>query len=111
MLNIHTALASWHTMKKASTLNKFKFSVSLSQIDHNGYMKYMYTRKGACGTLANCSEALNRPTGETNTSQHHMLHSTTSVQHVNGPAYCQLDSPVAFEASLDLSLARLQAPL
>ncbi len=39
------------------------------------------------------------------------VNSTKSVQHSSGIAYCQLDSPIAFEASLDLSLARLQAPL
>ncbi len=39
------------------------------------------------------------------------FYTTKSVQHVSRNAHCQLDSPVAFEASLDLSLARLQAPL
>ncbi len=112
MLNRHTALASWHTMKKASTLNKFNFSVSLSQIGHNGCVKYVYTRKRACKTfLAKCGEAFNRPTGGGETPHNTKSDMTKSVQRVKKTAYCQLDSPVAFEASLDLSLARLQAPL
>ena len=111
MLHIHNDLASRHTMKTSETPNNSN-GVSLSLLDHNGCMKYMNTRNGACGTLADCTEALNiDQQGKKRSSQHKIFHSTKSVQHLSGTAYCQLDSPVAFEASLDLSLARLQAPL
>ncbi len=97
----------------------------MSQIDHNGYVRCMYARMGASGTLADCTgalktdrQALEKKRKFTNMKLHTQLmgdqegvNSTKSVQHSSGIAYCQLDSPIAFEASLDLSLARLQAPL